>query len=138
MPFSKVFLSNDRNIAHYIDDYRLEDKVIVLCRWKNKRSEFSFLKPCNNDSVDICKTCIKVSENYPTKEQFFEYHSCTDCGTDLWSTYQDSYKIVNSIWKIAYPDDENGEVDFSRPCWNCLSRRIGRPLVDEDFVYKHL
>lgn len=134
MPFPRVFLSRQRNVAHYIDDYRLENEIIILCKWKNNRRENLFVKPCKDDSVEICKTCVKVSEKYPTKDTFFEHHKCTDCGKDLWKIGQGCYKIVNAVWKIAYPEYRTHHPD-ARPCFQCLEKRIERPLINEDFVY---
>lgn len=113
--------------AHLLDRYR-SDQEWSLCgirdtRWLDARSE------------ELCQRCLRSSESYPTKEEFFAYHSCTDCGKATWFSGDASYSVRQSIWNRAYPNYRHGEgVGSSRPCLSCLEKRIGRKLVGRDFL----
>lgn len=53
---------------------------------------------------------------------------CLDCGLDTSKVFGQYYMIHDDLWLKAVPDVD-GQL-----CLDCLSKRLGRPLKDEDFA----
>jgi hypothetical protein len=131
--FPKIALSPN-TVAHYIDDYRNADFNLIICKHSNNQISKNAKNFYDAEISRTCKRCIAKADNYPTKEEFFAYHQCTDCGIDLWWKGQSCYKIINKVWKTAYPNYLKNNKP-SRPCFTCLEKRINKPLQESDFVY---
>lgn len=115
--------------AHLLDDYRSERSWSLCGRdatgWRSATNQ------------ELCRSCLRFCERYPTRAEFFAYHACTDCGRDTWNRGEGNYAVRQSVWNMAYPAYRSGVgVGSSRPCLSCLSSRLGRELCEEDFLLR--
>jgi hypothetical protein len=54
---------------------------------------------------------------------------CLDCGKDTFKNNEDYYFLRNRLWRSLVPREER----HGMLCRACVERRLGRPLVPEDF-----
>lgn len=114
-------------VAHYVDDYRYQPGRTICGRPLPNTD--AFLAELDRP---LCTVCAKRKNHYPTKDEFDQYLTCTDCGID--TRTECGYGLKHNIWEIAYPGYSRGiGVGSSRPCIGCLEKRLGRPLTAADF-----
>ena len=113
-----------------IDVMDLEDYVAILPHILE--NEFEDIKYTINPNIDPNgeKFLFKICEEF--EEMYYDFmdlaFECVDCGIDTRTHSYDYYAVLPEIW------EKHGARSFML-CLNCLEKRVGRELVDSDFLH---